>query len=346
MMDIVKIESKVEQYKLMDLVGLQTVLDKIEEVDKDLNVARGLVYMRAKEICFDEGHKWEDFVKQLVVGGKSVGEAQSNRLIMVADMTLASVSFKRTTPQRADTLVVPESIKTVTKLTGGTPMEKVENFNEVNTGFGKEQSSGSEVDYYNKTMTGSDEEKQAKLTKVKLHCKKKTITVKDVERFDAAKDFEDEGEQPYFDKDKSKKEEDKQEAKDRAEYDESVNAELVDEIVELKKKLKKATSKTSDLAWYLKKLESIVSSLNLRLRDYEKELDKKGKRVPLTLISELADAYKVLGFAINDNPNKKQVKEAFSNLSRIHHPDLGGDAEVMKTLNNAYTVLKRMTKKG
>lgn len=38
---------------------------------------------------------------------------------------------------------------------------------------------------------------------------------------------------------------------------------------------------------------------------------------------------------------QEQIKKAFYKLAHVHHPDKGGDEEVFKKINNAYTVLMK-----
>ena len=47
--------------------------------------------------------------------------------------------------------------------------------------------------------------------------------------------------------------------------------------------------------------------------------------------------YAVLG--IGENSNKEQIKEAYLNLARQHHPDRGGDANKFKEATDAYDIL-------
>ncbi len=49
------------------------------------------------------------------------------------------------------------------------------------------------------------------------------------------------------------------------------------------------------------------------------------------------DYYKVLG--VEKTANKAEIKKAYRNLAKKHHPDKGGDAEKFKEINEAYEVL-------
>lgn len=44
--------------------------------------------------------------------------------------------------------------------------------------------------------------------------------------------------------------------------------------------------------------------------------------------------HKILG--VDPRATKREIRSAYQALARIHHPDVGGDAETMKTLNIAY----------
>jgi len=337
MMDIVKIESKVEQYKLMDLVGLQTVLDKIEEVDKDLNVARGLVYMRAKEICFDEGGAWETFVKQLIVGGKSVQKKQSDTLIMIAKMKLDSVSSKQVGDTSPDTLTIPESTMTVNKLIGGTPMEKVENFNEINSAFGKEQSTGAEVDYYNKTMTGDDEEKQEFFADVKKSTGKDSVTVSDAKKYAkklAADEFE--SDSPQYENPTVKKH--TVPAGDDKELIEKLEK-VIAENVRLKERLMNEDS----LKWLKTELTHAANSI---MRDalYFQRKENAHTMAKQSVGESLGRALELLGFTVDKFPTEEQAKAAFRERAKKAHPDVGGNTEEFKALNEAHAAVRKALK--
>jgi DnaJ-class molecular chaperone len=55
------------------------------------------------------------------------------------------------------------------------------------------------------------------------------------------------------------------------------------------------------------------------------------------LIEETFDAYKVLELDRDASP--KEIKIAYRNLSKKHHPDKGGDMNRMKEINRAYALL-------
>ena len=49
------------------------------------------------------------------------------------------------------------------------------------------------------------------------------------------------------------------------------------------------------------------------------------------------DLYKVLG--IERSANQNEIKKAYFQLARVHHPDKGGDSETFKEIQRAYEVL-------
>ncbi len=53
----------------------------------------------------------------------------------------------------------------------------------------------------------------------------------------------------------------------------------------------------------------------------------------------LKSAYEVLCLACPSSPG--EIKSAYRQQARRHHPDLGGDEEMMKTVNLAYEMLMR-----
>lgn len=55
------------------------------------------------------------------------------------------------------------------------------------------------------------------------------------------------------------------------------------------------------------------------------------------------DLYKVLN--IEKSANQTEIKRAYFNLARVHHPDKGGETETFKEINRAYEVLSNEQKR-
>ena len=55
------------------------------------------------------------------------------------------------------------------------------------------------------------------------------------------------------------------------------------------------------------------------------------------------DPYKIL--KVHPNANLEEIKKAYRKLVKIHHPDKGGDSQVMLEINSAWEILKIKNKK-
>lgn len=51
-------------------------------------------------------------------------------------------------------------------------------------------------------------------------------------------------------------------------------------------------------------------------------------------------AYRLLG--ISPSARWEEIERAYRQKAKIHHPDLGGDQDAMRALNEAYSLLKRV----
>lgn len=51
----------------------------------------------------------------------------------------------------------------------------------------------------------------------------------------------------------------------------------------------------------------------------------------------MSNPYQILG--INKDASKEQIKEAYKNLAKLHHPDKGGNEELFKLVISAYELL-------
>ncbi len=49
------------------------------------------------------------------------------------------------------------------------------------------------------------------------------------------------------------------------------------------------------------------------------------------------DPYKVLKLAAT--ATDREIKDSYRNLARVHHPDVGGDAEEFKNIQEAYSLI-------
>ena len=57
----------------------------------------------------------------------------------------------------------------------------------------------------------------------------------------------------------------------------------------------------------------------------------------------MKDYYNMLG--VSEDASNKEIKQAFKNLAKEHHPDRGGDTTKFKEANEAYDTLKDTKKR-
>jgi len=57
---------------------------------------------------------------------------------------------------------------------------------------------------------------------------------------------------------------------------------------------------------------------------------------------DLEVCYKILG--LSPSASWDEIEKAYRKKAKLHHPDHGGDADAMKALNDAYSLLKRSRK--
>lgn len=73
----------------------------------------------------------------------------------------------------------------------------------------------------------------------------------------------------------------------------------------------------------------------------------KGERfdddVPTRQGSDLDMCYRMLG--LSPSSTLEEVEKAYKRKAKIHHPDMGGDEDTMRALNEAYNRLKRVKKR-
>lgn len=65
--------------------------------------------------------------------------------------------------------------------------------------------------------------------------------------------------------------------------------------------------------------------------------------VPTGPSGDLDMCYRMLG--ISPSSNWDEIERAYKRKAKIHHPDLGGDEDMMRALNEAYNRLKRSRKR-
>ena len=53
-------------------------------------------------------------------------------------------------------------------------------------------------------------------------------------------------------------------------------------------------------------------------------------------------SYRLMG--VSSTASWDEIERAYKKKAKIHHPDLGGDEDTMRALNEAYAVLKRIRK--
>jgi len=81
---------------------------------------------------------------------------------------------------------------------------------------------------------------------------------------------------------------------------------------------------------------------NQRDKRYEEYLRSKGHFNPFTLLFELDEPEEeVEEFApLKRSNSEEELKKSFYKLSKIYHPDKGGDTCMFQNLNNLYQKLK------
>lgn len=64
---------------------------------------------------------------------------------------------------------------------------------------------------------------------------------------------------------------------------------------------------------------------------------------PATSTGDLDMCFRMLG--ISPSSTWDEIERAYKRKAKIHHPDLGGDEDMMRALNEAYNRLKRVRKR-
>jgi len=73
------------------------------------------------------------------------------------------------------------------------------------------------------------------------------------------------------------------------------------------------------------------------------ELPPEHPPAPSMPNGEVDLCYRMLGLA--PSASWDEVEKAYRKKAKLHHPDLGGDADTMRALNEAYERLKRVRKR-
>jgi len=60
---------------------------------------------------------------------------------------------------------------------------------------------------------------------------------------------------------------------------------------------------------------------------------------PTPTPANLEICYRLLG--LSPSATWEEIEKAYRNKAKVHHPDRGGDEDAMRTLNEAYNMLKR-----
>lgn len=78
--------------------------------------------------------------------------------------------------------------------------------------------------------------------------------------------------------------------------------------------------------------------------DYsESEEDRRTKNDMSVSPQSVEIYYRLLG--VSPSSAWAEIEKAYRKKAKLHHPDLGGDEDTMKALNEAYEILKRIYKK-
>jgi len=78
--------------------------------------------------------------------------------------------------------------------------------------------------------------------------------------------------------------------------------------------------------------------------DYENNKGKGGRDIKNNISPQNIEiSYRLLG--VSPSSTWDEIEKAYRKKAKIHHPDLGGDEDTMKALNEAYEMLKKMYKR-
>lgn len=78
--------------------------------------------------------------------------------------------------------------------------------------------------------------------------------------------------------------------------------------------------------------------------DYDNHKEKDGKDIKNNISPQNIEiSYRLLG--VSPSSSWDEIEKAYRRKAKIHHPDLGGDEDTMKALNEAYEILRKLYKR-
>ncbi len=91
-------------------------------------------------------------------------------------------------------------------------------------------------------------------------------------------------------------------------------------------------------------LPIVIKTLKEFRGDYSNARDTNEKNIKNNISSQNVEiSYRLLG--VSPSSTWDEIEKAYRRKAKIHHPDLGGDEDTMKALNEAYEMLKKIYKR-
>ncbi|HOK08199.1 MAG TPA: J domain-containing protein [Candidatus Hydrogenedens sp.] len=91
-------------------------------------------------------------------------------------------------------------------------------------------------------------------------------------------------------------------------------------------------------------LPIVIKALREFRGDYSDRENEKPKNKNTTVSPQNIEiSYRLLG--VSPSSPWDEIESAYRKKAKLHHPDLGGDEDTMKALNEAYEILKKIYKK-